>query len=602
MVLSGLVSLALLFPVVKAAGGGPQLSPEYKHFYEFPLPVPPVKVPLTTSTRDDGTKIEYYEVNIKPLTQQVYPELPPTKLVGYDGISPGPTFHMTFGTEAVVRFINSGNDKPTVTHLHGSITHPPWDGWAEDQIPVGSYKDYYYPNAQRARTLWYHDHAIDHTAENAYFGQAGFYILTDDKEKASGLPQGKYDIPLALSGKQYDSKGQLVSPATQPGVSLFGDIIHVNGQPWPFLDVEPRKYRFRILDTSISRTFRIYFVDNLSVKEEETAKHIQFYVVGSDSGRTSKPVLTPDLWASIAERWEIVIDFAPYAGKPIYMKNFFVTQADTPYANTDQVMKFNVGKVVTDNSNNGPLPASFDPLPLPPPKDLSKPDHVFTFENKNGEWKINGVTFGDINNRVLAKPPRGKVELWKLINNSGGWAHPIHVHLVDFQVVSRQKGSRGVEAYESAALQDVVLLGQNEEVYVLARYGPWEGLYMFHCHNLVHEDHAMMAAFNVSDLASFNYGPQTAKFIDPVDPRFISRPYDPTIQTLDFVKGADGPLQKFGKLNAYQHNDEVEAALVSYWATETKTITDTAPVQSEFNGNGGKGKRIAEAFAKPTPS
>lgn len=134
---------------------------------------------------------------------------------------------MTFGTEAVVRFINEENDKPTVTHLHGSITHPPWDGWAEDTIPVGYYKDYYYPNAQRARTLWYHDHAIDHTAENAYFGQAGFYILTDDDEKASGLPQGKYDIPLSLSGKQYDSKGQLVSPATQPGVSLFGDIIHV---------------------------------------------------------------------------------------------------------------------------------------------------------------------------------------------------------------------------------------------------------------------------------------------------------------------------------------------------------------------------------------
>lgn len=215
--------------------------------------------------------------------------------------------------------------------------HPPWDGWAEDQIPVGYYKDYYYPNAQRARTLWYHDHAIDHTAENAYFGQAGFYILTDDDEKASGLPQGKYDIPLSLSAKQYDNNGQLVSPATQPGVSLFGDIIHVNGQPWPFLNVEPRKYRFRILDTSISRTFRLYLVDDLAVDEDTTAKHIPFYVVGSDSGRTSKPVQTPDLWASIAERWEIVIDFAPYAGKSIYMKNYFSTQADTAYEHTDQV-------------------------------------------------------------------------------------------------------------------------------------------------------------------------------------------------------------------------------------------------------------------------
>lgn len=98
--------------------------------------------------------------------------------------------------------------------------------------------------------------------------------------------------------------------------------------------------------------------------------------------------------------------------------------------------------------------------------------------SRNGEWKINGVTFDDINNRVLAKPPRGSVELWKLVNNGGGWAHPVHVHLVDFQVVSRQKGSRGVQTYESAALQDVVLVGQNEEVYVLARYTPWDGLYV----------------------------------------------------------------------------------------------------------------------------
>lgn len=146
--------------------------------------------------------------------------------------------------------------------------------------------------------------------------------------------------------------------------------------------MEPRKYRFRILDTSISRTFRLYFVDDLAITEDNTAKHIQFWVVGSDSGRTSKPVLTPDLWASIAERWEIVVDFAPYAGKSIYMKNFFATQADTAYAHTNQVMKFNVGKVVTDNSNNGAMPASFDPLPLPPTKDLSKPDHVFNFEQK----------------------------------------------------------------------------------------------------------------------------------------------------------------------------------------------------------------------------
>jgi bilirubin oxidase len=101
-----------------------------------------------------------------------------------------------------------------------------------------------------------------------------------------------------------------------------------------------------------------------------------------------------------------------------------------------------------------------------------------SFSNRHGEWTINGVTFGDINNRVLAKPPRGTVELWRLENHGGGWSHPVHVHLVDFKVVARQQGNRPVLPYEAAALQDVVLVGENEVVYVLAQYTPWDGLYV----------------------------------------------------------------------------------------------------------------------------
>jgi bilirubin oxidase len=159
-------------------------------------------------------------------------------------------------------------------------------------------------------------------------------------------------------------------------------ILARNGQPWPHLDVEPRKYRFRLLDTAISRTFRLYFVTDLNIQEEDTAHHIPFFVVGSDSGRTDKPVSTTDLYLSIAERWEIVFDFAPYAGKPIYMKNFFKVEADTPFNSTDQVMKFNVGTTVSDQTNNGPLPAAFNPLPSLPNRDLANPDHEFQFERK----------------------------------------------------------------------------------------------------------------------------------------------------------------------------------------------------------------------------
>jgi bilirubin oxidase len=155
-----------------------------------------------------------------------------------------------------------------------------------------------------------------------------------------------------------------------------------NDQLWPYLNVEPRKYRFRLLTTSVSRGFRLYLVNNLAITEDDNANHIPFYVVGFDAGRTSQPVRTTNLWMSMADRWEIVIDFAPYAGKSLFLKNYFVTQADVAYNSTNQVMKFNVGTMVTDNTNNGPLPAAYNPLPVPAAKDLSKPDHIFRFERR----------------------------------------------------------------------------------------------------------------------------------------------------------------------------------------------------------------------------
>lgn len=158
------------------------------------------------------------------------------------------------------KFINH-SDRTNSVHLHGSYSRAPFDGWADDVTEVGQYKDYYYPNAQNARTLWYHDHAIEHTAENAYMGQAGFYIMHDDEELAiPGLPQGDYDIPMALTSKRYNNDGSLWSPEKNgEDKNLFGDIVHVNGQPWPYFKVEPRKYRLRFLNAAISRSWELYF-------------------------------------------------------------------------------------------------------------------------------------------------------------------------------------------------------------------------------------------------------------------------------------------------------------------------------------------------------
>lgn len=125
-------------------------------------------------------------------------------------------------------------------------------------------------------------------------------------------------------------------------------------------------------------------------------------------------------------------------------------------------------------------------MPYPPNK--AGIDRSFRFERNNGQWQINGVTWSQIDNRIMAKPQRGSIEVWELENRSGGWSHPIHIHLIDFQVIERTGGNnRGVQPYEAVALKDVVWLGPNEKVHVIARYAPWDGVYMFHCHNLIHE-------------------------------------------------------------------------------------------------------------------
>ncbi|KAL2211026.1 multicopper oxidase [Sarocladium strictum] len=479
-------------------------SPAYTWLFSQPLPIPPVKQPKMRVTNPvTGKPIDYYEINILPLSKQIYPNKKPAALQGYDGIAPGPTFLIDKNIETVVRFTNNVTTDSAI-HLHGSPSRAPWDGWAEDVIAPGQYKDYYYPNAQSGRFLWYHDHAMDHTAENANAGQAGGYILRDPNEDALGLPTGygQFDIPLILNAKFYNSDGTLTSPAGETD-SYFGDVIHVNGQPWPFFKVQPRKYRFRVLNASVSRSYILYLQ-----RQSGSSSQIPFQVIGSDAGLLTKPITSSTLTISMAERWEIVVDFSSLAGQNVTLRNQEKVGKDDDYKETVNVMRFIVdSKAVTDNSR---VPSTLRDVPFPPPA-TGKVDRRFEFARTGGEWRINGVVFSDVNNRVLAKVPKGTVETWELVNGGGGWTHPVHVHLVDFRVLSRSNGKRSVLPYEAAGLQDVVWLDAGETVRVQAFFAR-EGLYMFHCHNLIHEDHEMMAAFNVTALKDLGYD----SFADPM--------------------------------------------------------------------------------------
>ncbi|KAF2005748.1 hypothetical protein P154DRAFT_318772 [Amniculicola lignicola CBS 123094] len=522
---------------------GHWLSPEYKWIFEYPLPIASVKSPKQTFKAPSGADIDYYEVELKSHQKQIYPNLPPTDMTGYDGMSPGPMFIMQKGREAVIRFSNNGPSDMSV-HVHGQYNRAPFDGWAADTADPGQYKDYYYPNAQNARTIWYHDHSEFTTGEHTYHGQSGFYILTDPEEQALGLPNGGHDITLSLDAKVYHANGSL-NYDTNNNAGLWGDIIQVNWQPWPHHKVEPRKYRLRFLNGAVSRTFSISFTP-----DSRPNSKIDFHVIGSDGGLFSGPVRTNNLALSMGERYETIVDFSNYKGQNVTIYNSRGMGENADYAATDLVMRFVVGDTVTDNTNNGPVPSYLHNVPAIPANAVAEKN--FAFDRVGDKWVINGVGWADIEHRILTKPKLGNVEIWTLTNGNGGGTHPVHIHLVDFQVLSRTGGRNTVLPYESAGLKDVVWLAGGETVRVVARYAPWAGLYMFHCHNLVHEDHDMLVSFNVSTLSQWGYSPNETIFIDPLTPEFRPKP----IVGEDFTDAAiQKKLQWFYDSDAYKRGN-----------------------------------------------
>jgi FtsP/CotA-like multicopper oxidase with cupredoxin domain len=461
-----------------------------------------------------------------------------TPVFGYNGTVPGPTLRVSRGTPIAVRQANMLQQPPaapyqnvavparytsdpwqrsTSTHLHGSASLPQYDGYASDITYPGQVKTYFYPNSQDARTLWYHDHGVHHTSQNAYNGLAGMYVLHDQAEAGLGIPTGApgsasapYDVPLIVKDAMFASNGGLVyEDNSESGV--YGDVILVNGVPWPVMDVQPRKYRFRILNASVSRSYTWQLHDGRAP--------VPMTVIGTDAGLMPKPQSVTQLRHGMAERYEVIIDFANYRGAKLTLKNL-LPKNNVNYETVKQVMQFRVAKTDPDTLAGNAVPSGWQEL-VETPECMTwsesgllaqkVPDRRFRFIRTNGHWTINGETWEEVIDsgytHCMAEPERGSVEIWELTNTSGGWFHPVHIHLVDFQVLSRNGSVTNVLPHEKGA-KDVVYVGENETVRVAMRFagpaaGPgWpepRGRYMMHCHNLVHEDHDMMMQFSVGD-------------------------------------------------------------------------------------------------------
>jgi spore coat protein A, manganese oxidase len=469
--------------------------------FTLPFAKPPVLTPDYATADTAYYTLTQQQVEIPVLG----PGKPSTTIWGYNGYTPGPTIVNQQGQQAVVRQINAlpkrHPDKSldynvwTSTHLHGSCSLPQYDGYASDITEPGQYKDYRYPNMQDARTLWYHDHGVHITAPNAYMGLAAQYILHDANELSLPIPHGPYDVPFVLKDAMFQENGDLIyEDNNQSGV--YGDVILVNGVPWPLMKVEPRKYRFRILNASISRSYDLA----LSTGEPMT-------VIATDGGLMPHPQPVGNFRIGMAERYEVVIDFSKYRpGQQVVMKNLG-PKNNIDYDTTNVVCAFEVGSAVSSTANNE-IPQDLNPNMKV--MGLTEADADRTrkveFKREGGHWTINGMTWEDVVNSdydlCIANPGYEDVEIWELANPHGGWFHPVHIHLVDFKILDRTNTLTGAVSPpmpHELGPKDVAYVGEDEMVRVIMRFEHQRGKYMMHCHNLVHEDHDMMAQFEVGE-------------------------------------------------------------------------------------------------------
>ncbi|TQS25088.1 multicopper oxidase family protein [Microbispora sp. KK1-11] len=462
--------------------------------FTSPLPVPPVLRPVRTDATTD-----YYEITQRPGRAAILPGYS-TEVWGYDGRFPGPTIESRSGRQVVVRHRNE-LPVPTVTHLHGGVTPSRYDGYPTDVVlPVGGTSagsagaiahgsfDYVYPLGQPAATLWYHDHRMDFTGPQVYRGLAGFHLVHDAVEEALPLPRRERDVPLMICDRAFAADGSFHYPSIdssltgKPGVTsdfmkgVLGDVILVNGAPWPVLEVAAVQYRFRLLNASNARRYQLAL-------DPPPPSGAAFVQVGSDVGLLGRPIDHEAIDIAPAERFDVVVDFGSYpVGTQVTLVNRYGT------GSTGHVMRFHVVRKARDDST---VPPRLADLEQPSPPSTITRRMKFSRSGSHYEtWTINGQAFDP--NRIDAQVSLGATERWLITTNAD---HPVHIHLGHFQVLSRNGGKPG--PYD-AGWKDTVDMRPEDEVEIVVRFNGYRGRYVFHCHNLEHEDMAMMANIEVT--------------------------------------------------------------------------------------------------------
>ncbi len=481
--------------------------------YVDALPIPGVLAPV--GTRVDGAP--KYEVSVSEVQQQLHRDLPATTVWGYEGLYPGPTIEADSGQPIEVKYINNlppgehyldvdncahgpnywDNSPRTVTHLHGGHVPSRYDGQPEYDFLPGEFDIYEYPNNQESATLWYHDHALGITRLNVYMGMAGYYLIRDAYESALTLPAGEYEIPLVIQDRQFNPDGSLYYPP-QLQNQFLGDTAMANGKVTPYLNVKQGKYRLRIVNGSQARVY-----DWRLENQDNPGEVIPFNLIGTDGGLIDAPIPLNTINAAPAERFDVVIDFASFpAGTEILLKN---DNASTPAL--PNIMKF----IVTgDTGHTAALPGTLRTV-TPIAEGSAAGTRRFELEKvaeacAGNEWLVKsldagGAVIGEHWDDITEFPILGDTEIWQFENPSTSM-HPMHVHLVFFQVLDKVDLTTGspipLQPWEINTWKDTVQVPPNTKVRVIMKFEDYAGKFPYHCHLLDHEDHEMMRQFQTT--------------------------------------------------------------------------------------------------------
>jgi FtsP/CotA-like multicopper oxidase with cupredoxin domain len=490
-----------------------------------------------------------YSISQAATQLKVSSSLPVQTMWTYDGVSPGPLYVEHYGVPALVRNFcnlpplaqNGGFGYPSVTtHLHNGHTPSESDGFFFDYYPrdaqgnqalgvPGQFYDQHYPNVlagfastnppygdinEALSTLWYHDHRVGFTAQNTYKGLVGMYLLfnefdTGDEHTGFHLPSfPEFDIPMVFRDGLFDEAGNLSFDVFNID-GILGDTFWVNGTLQPFFNVQPRRYRFRWLNVGPSRFLSLYLTNTKNLG----ANNI-FHQIANDGNLLPNPIPVNEVTLGVAERCDVIIDFTGKAGQSFYIENRLQQTTGLgpddppiilPAGQGNLFMKINVvpsaTAVVTDNSVNPATPGvKFYSLPSTTPEPVVTRN--FEWDRLNGMFSINGEFVDPTVTRFTVT--QNTVEHWVMRNLSGNWQHPLHIHLEEHQILSRNGAP---PPNFEVSRKDVMRIHQNETVKLFFRFRDWTGRYPVHCHNVVHEDHAMILRWEIQPEGDTNRNP-----------------------------------------------------------------------------------------------